>query len=56
LTPAADDQLSAFAVAGFKWNVGGVWLLHANVLLPITDGGLTARAIPTLAIDYSFAR
>jgi hypothetical protein len=56
LTPAGEDQTTTFAVAGFKWNVGGTWLLHGNVLMPLTDNGLTARFTPTIAIDYSFAR
>jgi hypothetical protein len=56
LMPAGDDQTSALAVGGFKWNVGATWLLHANVLLPLTDAGLTARFTPTVALDYSFAR
>ena len=32
------------------------WLLHANVLMPLSDSGLTARFTPTVAMDYSFAR
>jgi hypothetical protein len=56
LMPVGDDQTSAVGVAGFKWNVGATWLLHASVLLPLTDAGLTARFTPTIALDYSFAR
>jgi hypothetical protein len=56
LMPVGDDQTSAFAVAGMKWNVGSTWLLHANVLMPLSDSGLTARFTPTVAMDYSFAR
>jgi hypothetical protein len=56
LTPAGDTQTTSFAVAGFKWNVGGTWLVHGNVLVPVTERGLTARFTPTIAIDYSFAR
>ncbi len=56
LMPVGDNQLSAFAVAGMKWNVGSTWLLHANVLMPLSDSGLTARFTPTVAMDYSFAR
>lgn len=56
LVPSGEDQTTAFAVAGFKWNVGGTWLLHGNVLLPLTDSGLTARFTPTVALDYSFTR
>jgi hypothetical protein len=56
LMPIGDNQMSAFAVAGMKWNVGSTWLLHANVLMPLSDSGLTARFTPTVAMDYSFAR
>ncbi len=56
LIPDGDDQTTAFAVTGFKWNVGGTWLLLGNVLLPLTESGLTARLTPTIALDYSFTR
>lgn len=56
LVPGGENQTTAFAVAGFKWNVGGTWLLHGNVLWPLTDSGLTARFTPTVALDYSFTR
>ena len=56
LMPAGADQTTAFAVAGLKWNVGGTWLLHGNVLFPMTDSGLTAKFTPTVAVDYSFTR
>jgi hypothetical protein len=56
LVPSGEDQTTAFAVAGFKWNVGGTWLLHGNVLFPMTETGLTAKFTPTVALDYSFTR
>jgi hypothetical protein len=56
LMPTGVDQTSALVVTGFKWNVGGLWLLHGNVLWPVTDTGLTARFTPTVALDYSFTR
>jgi hypothetical protein len=56
LMPVGEDQTSAFTVAGVKWNVSGTWLLHANVLMPLSDSGLTATFTPTIAMDYSFAR
>jgi hypothetical protein len=56
LVPSGEDQTTAFAVAGFKWNVGGTWLLHGNVLFPMTETGLTAKFTPTIALDYSFTR
>jgi hypothetical protein len=56
LGPIGDDQFTTIAVAGFKWNLTGTWLLHGNVLLPLTERGLTARFTPTVALDYSFTR
>jgi hypothetical protein len=54
LLPAATGTMTGVAVAGFKWNVAGRWLVNANVLLPVTDRGLRARVIPAIALDYSF--
>jgi hypothetical protein len=56
LMPAGADQTSGVAVAGFKWNVVGTWLLHGNVLVPLNASGLTSRFTPTIALDYSFTR
>jgi hypothetical protein len=56
LMPSGNTRLSTIAVAGFKWNIAGTWLLHGNVLLPLSQRGLTARYTPTIALDYSFTR
>jgi hypothetical protein len=56
LIPGGNDQTTAFAVTGFKWNVAGTWLLHAHVVWPMTNSGLTARFTPTIALDYSVTR
>lgn len=56
LVPGGDDETMGFTVAGFKWNLGGAWLLHGNVLMPLLENGLTAPFTPTIAIDYSFAQ
>lgn len=56
LMPVGAEQLAAYTVGGVKWNLGGAWLLHGNVLVPLTDAGLTARVTPTVALDYSFTR
>jgi hypothetical protein len=56
LIPTGDDQMTAFGVAGVKWNVTGTWLLHGHVLVPLAERGLTARLIPAVALDYSFTR
>ncbi len=54
LLPSGTGTMTGMAVAGFKWNVGGRWLVNANVLLPVTDRGLRARIVPAIALDYSF--
>jgi hypothetical protein len=56
LMPAGASETSVYLVTGFKWNVAQTWLLHAHVLMPLSDSGLTARVTPTIALDYSFAR
>lgn len=56
LMPSSEDPTSTAAVAGFKWNLGGTWLLHGNVLMPIGSRGLTTRVTPTIALDYSFTQ
>jgi hypothetical protein len=56
LVPTGNDQMSTVAVAGFKWNLSGTWLLQGNVLLPLTQRGLTARYTPMIALDYAFTR
>jgi len=44
------------AVPGIKWNVTDTWILVANVGIPLTDAGLTARFIPFVGVDYAFGR
>jgi hypothetical protein len=56
LIPTGDKELTAFGVAGIKWNVGGTWLLHAHVLMPLMQHGLTSEFTPTIALEHTFAR
>jgi hypothetical protein len=56
LMPTGENEMTSFAVAGFKWNVSGTWLLHGHVLMPLTENGLTAQFTPTVALDYTFAK
>lgn len=42
------------ATAGFKWNVSDTWLLIGSVATWIGEGGLTARFVPTVGVEYSF--
>jgi hypothetical protein len=52
--PQTTGTSTLMTLVGFKWNMGRTWLLNANVLIPFTDTGLTARATPSIAFDYTF--
>lgn len=52
-TMGVNQATSAF---GMKWNLTGGYVLNGNVLISLTDSGLTARVVPSLTIDYTFAR
>jgi hypothetical protein len=56
LVPTGDKETTAFSVAGIKWNVSGTWLLHAHVLMPIVQHGLTAEFTPAIAVEHTFSR
>jgi len=56
LVPTGEVETTAFGVAGIKWNVGGTWLLHAHVLMPLIENGLTAQFTPTIAIEHTFGK
>ncbi len=42
------------AAVGFKWNVSGMWLASATVVLPVNRAGLTAPLMPSISVEYSF--
>jgi hypothetical protein len=44
------------AIAGFKWNPAGTWLVSAHVVRSFTTTGLNAAWIPTVSVDYSLGR
>ena len=56
LVPSGEDVTTGFSVVGFKWNVGGRWLVNTNVQFPLNDNGLTSRFTPAFSVDYSFGR
>ena len=56
LLGTTDATTRVLFVAGVRWNAAASWLISASVLRSITDAGLTARWVPTIAIDYSFGR
>lgn len=54
LTGVEETTDRLLLIGGVKWNVTGTWLLTANVLRSLTDSGLNAGWVPTVAFDYSF--
>jgi hypothetical protein len=52
LTPNADSLNMLTFVPGFKWNVSDTWVLAANVMIPLSNSGLTARVTPFIGLDY----
>jgi hypothetical protein len=56
LTGVEQTTDRAVAVAGVKWNVGGAWLVTANVRRALTEVGLNAEWVPTVTVDYAFGR
>jgi hypothetical protein len=56
LTASNDSVGQLRATFGLKWNVHSTWLLSAHVTRTVTDIGLTAGWMPTIALDYSLGR
>jgi len=56
LTPGASSLHVITVVPGFKWNLTDTWVLAANVSIPLTKGGLTARYTPFIGLDYALGR
>jgi hypothetical protein len=56
LTGVPEATYRALAVGSVKWNVAQTWLVSASVLRPMTTAGLTARFIPSIVVEYAFAR
>lgn len=54
LTGVEETTDRLLLISGVKWNVTGTWLITANVLKPLTESGLNAGWVPTVAFDYSF--
>jgi hypothetical protein len=54
--PQGDSLYQSLLVTGGKWNLGRSYLLNANLLIRLTDVGLTARVVPSVSIDYTFQR
>lgn len=52
-----DTMLNMVSFApGVKWNLTNTWVLAANVTMPLTKDGLTARFVPFVGLDYAVVR
>jgi len=47
---------TATLVTGVRWNVAQTWLINASIAVPTTERGLVADVVPTVSLEYSFAR
>lgn len=56
LGSVGSNVTTATLVAGVRWNVARTWLINANIAVPTTDRGLLTNVVPTVSVDYSFAR
>ena len=53
LTSVEEATNRVLFVAGIKWNVGGAFLLGANVRRPLGTAGLNPRWVATVSVDYA---
>jgi hypothetical protein len=56
LVGLGQNATTRVVVAGAKWNMTRTLLLTANVQIPFSDRGLKPGLVPTISVDYSFAR
>jgi hypothetical protein len=54
LLPGSRSAATVAVVTGIRWNITSTWLVNSHVVVPITRGGLLARPIPAISLDYSF--
>ena len=54
LAPGQSTAILSSAVTGVKWNVGGTFVLTAEVLWRLGKAGLSAPFTPTISFDYLF--
>jgi hypothetical protein len=52
LLPGSTGTRMTFFSPGLKVNVSDTWVLVANVMVPLTKGGLTAPFTPLVGFDY----
>jgi hypothetical protein len=50
-----DGALNLLTLAlGGKFNVKGNFLINANILVPLTDAGISAKVTPVIGAEYTF--
>jgi len=54
LVPGDGGTTVVDVVTGAKWNVANTLVVGGHLRWSVTNGGLTASIIPTLAVEYSF--
>jgi hypothetical protein len=54
LVPGDSGTTVVQIVTGAKWNVANTLVIGGHLRWSVTDGGLTAKVTPTLAVEYSF--
>ena len=56
LVPDGSFLNSITVAPGVKWNLTDTWVLAANVTVPLTNDGLTARFTPFVGLDYALGK
>jgi len=56
LVPDGSVLNSITVAPGVKWNLTDTWVLAANVTVPLTNDGLTARFTPFVGLDYALGK
>ena len=54
--PEAEGVHQVLTSMGAKVNLARSDVLNANVLIRLTDLGLSARVVPSISLDYTFDR
>jgi outer membrane putative beta-barrel porin/alpha-amylase len=54
LTGGDPGRMIANAIAGFKWNPSGTFVIAAHLRWNLTNAGLTAPLTPSIGLEYAF--
>jgi hypothetical protein len=54
--PESNGVHQVLTATGVKMNIASSDVLNANVLIQLTDLGLSARVVPSISLDYTFER